>query len=316
MPVDERIARVAGAQHGSISAFQIRRCGLTTSTIERRVRAGQLHRLHRGVYMPGHRRLPPLGWVAASVLVCGARACASHLTAAHMRELRSSSRTLVDVAVPSPSGRCHGHVVTHSARRLRPGDVSVVDGIPATSVARTLLDCAPSLGRRGTEKLVAEAEHRGTIRSRGDRRAHGARPGSSRPGHPARGDRRRIGCTGPDRGHLSRTTCWWPSVLPASTSQSAIRRWCCLGAPSSTQTSSGETARSSWRPILAAPTTPRQLPLRPCSRPQTRRIRAPDHALQRCRATSPGRVRGGGGGAAQPAPRAAYEFRPSDGQNS
>jgi len=33
-----------------------------------------------------------------------------------------------------------------------------VDGIPTTSVARTLLDCAPLLGRRGTEKLVIEAE--------------------------------------------------------------------------------------------------------------------------------------------------------------
>ncbi len=30
-----------------------------------------------------------------------------------------------------------------------------------TSVARTLLDCAPVLGRRGTEKLVREAEYRG-----------------------------------------------------------------------------------------------------------------------------------------------------------
>ncbi len=29
----------------------------------------------------------------------------------------------------------------------------MVDGIPVTSVARTLLDCAPVVGRRGTEKL-------------------------------------------------------------------------------------------------------------------------------------------------------------------
>ena len=36
--------------------------------------------------------------------------------------------------------------------------MSVVDGIPTTSVARTLLDSAPVLGRRGTEKLIQQAE--------------------------------------------------------------------------------------------------------------------------------------------------------------
>ena len=52
-------------------------------------------------------------------------------------------------------------MVAHSAATIRPQDISVVDGLPVTSVSRTLLDCAPHLGRRGTEKLVAEAEHMG-----------------------------------------------------------------------------------------------------------------------------------------------------------
>lgn len=161
VPIDERIATVSEAQHGPLSAVQLRACGLSGSAIGRRASTGSLHRLHRGVYVPGHLRLPVLGWVAAAVLVCGPRASTCHLTAAHMREVRISARTLVDVAVRSPAGRCHGHVVTHSARSLRSCDVSVVDGIPTTSVARTLLDCAPRLGRRDTEKMVAEAEHRG-----------------------------------------------------------------------------------------------------------------------------------------------------------
>lgn len=181
VPVEERIAAVAEAQHGPISTAQLCRCGLSQSGIERRSRTGALHRLHRGVYLPGHRRLPPLGWIAGSVLACGMRASTCRLTAAKLRELRFSARMLVDVAVHSPAGRCHHHVVTYSARNLRPQDVSVVDGIPATSVARTLLDCAPVLGRRGTEKLLAEAEHRGTIDMAAlhDLLAHV-------PGHPGR----------------------------------------------------------------------------------------------------------------------------------
>ena len=34
----------------------------------------------------------------------------------------------------------------------------MVDGIPVTSVARTLLDCAPIVGRRGTENLIQKAD--------------------------------------------------------------------------------------------------------------------------------------------------------------
>ena len=47
--------------------------------------------------------------------------------------------------------------------RLRPEDVTLVDGLPVTSVARTLLDCAPILGRRGTGRLVREAEYRAVL---------------------------------------------------------------------------------------------------------------------------------------------------------
>lgn len=164
VPVDERVATVSDAQHGPIAAAQLRACGLSASGVGRRVANGQLHRLHRGVYVPGYRRMPALGWIAGAVLACGPRSCACNLTAAHLRELRfAGSRILVDVAVGSTNGRCHRHVVTHSARNLRSQDVSVVDGIPTTSVARTLLDCAPILGRRGLEKLTLEAERLGAF---------------------------------------------------------------------------------------------------------------------------------------------------------
>ncbi len=160
-PLDLRAALVAATQHGTVSAAQLRQCGLSASAIGRRLQAGRLHRLHRGVYVPGHRRLPPLGWTAAAVLACGPGASASHLTAAGLHALRLDSRTLIDIAVSSARRHAHARVVTHSARNLRPHDVTVVDGIPVTSPARTLLDCAPVVGPAGTAKLVAVAERLG-----------------------------------------------------------------------------------------------------------------------------------------------------------
>ncbi len=163
MSLDARIAAVADAQYGLVSVGQLAACGLSPSAARTRAAKGRLHRLHRGVFTPGHRRLPAGGAVAAAVLACGFGASASHRTSAGLRDLRSDGRTLIDVAVRSAAGRRPGNVITHSARRLRPRDVTIVAGIPSTSVARTLLDCAPALGRRGTEKLVIAAEQMGTF---------------------------------------------------------------------------------------------------------------------------------------------------------
>ncbi len=41
---------------------------------------------------------------------------------------------------PDPPG-----VIVHRVPRLHPDDVTVVDGIPVTSVSRTLIDCAQSV---------------------------------------------------------------------------------------------------------------------------------------------------------------------------
>ena len=80
-----------------------------------------------------------------------------------MRKLRDEVRRTVDVSVGSRTGLRHHHVVAHRGTKLRPQDVSLVEGLPVTSVARTLLDCAPVLGRRGIEKLLREAEFRGEL---------------------------------------------------------------------------------------------------------------------------------------------------------
>ncbi len=163
VPLEERISRIADRQHGVVSAAQLRDCGLSGSAARARTHSGRLKRLHRGVYAPAHTRLPPLGEVAAALLACGARSAGSHRTAAWARSLRREARRTIDVVAGSRTGLRHGHVVVHNGSRLRPEDVTIVDGLPMTSVPRTLLDCAPVLGRRGTERLVREAEYRDVL---------------------------------------------------------------------------------------------------------------------------------------------------------
>jgi hypothetical protein len=46
---DLLIAKIAGRQHGVVSARQLYDSGIDDRAVSRRVRAGRLHRLHRGV---------------------------------------------------------------------------------------------------------------------------------------------------------------------------------------------------------------------------------------------------------------------------
>ena len=51
--VDQAIAALADRQHGLITAAQLNRAGLTNSAVKKRVQAGRLRRVYRGVYSVG-----------------------------------------------------------------------------------------------------------------------------------------------------------------------------------------------------------------------------------------------------------------------
>jgi hypothetical protein len=54
-------------------------------------------------------------------------------------------------------------VVIHHSPPLHPEDVAVINGIPCTSVARTLVDCAEVMTRDELRELFAEAERTGLL---------------------------------------------------------------------------------------------------------------------------------------------------------
>ena len=156
-PVDARIAAVAEAQYGALSLNQLRACGLGPSAVRSRVARGQLRKLHRAVFAPGHRRLPSKGPLAAAVLAYGAGAVLSHRSAAALHGLLRDNRATVDVTVTGAERSRAGRLRAHRAR-LSSSEVTVVAGIPTTTVARTILDCAAEIDTRAVERLCAEAE--------------------------------------------------------------------------------------------------------------------------------------------------------------
>ena len=146
---DLAIAKLADRQQGVVSYWQLRALGYTRHQIQRRIETGHLHVIHRGVYAVGRRKLAERGRWMAAVLACGPGAVLSHRDAAALHNLRrGGSRKAVNVTAVGRK-RPRPGVVVHNVRHLDPEDCTTVEGIPVTSVHRTLLDYAE------TERLQA-----------------------------------------------------------------------------------------------------------------------------------------------------------------
>ncbi len=148
--MDVRIARLAEHQHNLVSLTQLRAVGLGRAAVAKRAASGRLHRIHQGVYAVGHARLTREGRWMAAVLAYGRSARLSHRSAAALWSLRPDNRPKTDVLVAARSARSRPGIDVHASVTLTPADCAVVDGIPCTTVARTLLDLAEVVDPRGS----------------------------------------------------------------------------------------------------------------------------------------------------------------------
>lgn len=137
---------------------QLRDLGLSDDVVRGWLVAGRLHKLHRGVYALGHTALSPRGRELAAVLACGPDALLSHRAAAVLWAMRRTSPG-IDVTVPRSGGARPG-ILVHRSRSLTREDRAVVDAIPVTSPARTLVDLADVL----SEQRLADAVHEAEVR--------------------------------------------------------------------------------------------------------------------------------------------------------
>jgi len=154
---DAAVAELAERQHGVVAYRQLRALGIGPGAIKRRSSNGRLHLVHFGVYAVGHRRLNANGHRMAAVLACGPSAVLGYRDAAALWGLRPSSRTKIDV-IALRSARSRPGLDVHRVRHLHPDDCTVHEGIPVTTVARTLFDLAEVVRPREVERCFDEAE--------------------------------------------------------------------------------------------------------------------------------------------------------------
>jgi REase_MTES_1575 len=153
----EAIAALAGRQHGVVARHQLRSLGLSDRVIASRVASNALHPVFRGVFAVGFRASGRRSLMMAAMLACGEGAVISHGVAAELLGLWRRQPVLIDVSSVGKAGRKLEGIRWHSSGALRVDEVTMREGIPCTTVARTLVDMAGQFGERTLRRLVEQA---------------------------------------------------------------------------------------------------------------------------------------------------------------
>ena len=150
--VDQIIGSLAARSHGVVTRDRLLAAGVTRKDIEARLARGSLIRLYPGVYRVGHAAPSMHATYLAAVLACGEGALLCGRAAAYLMGL-------IKGRTPPPP-----EVLTRTERRI-PGITTVrtrtavrgwtYDGIPTTTVPRTIADLASLLPLAA----LAEAAH-------------------------------------------------------------------------------------------------------------------------------------------------------------
>jgi hypothetical protein len=157
-----RVAQVAARQAGRVAAFQFAHLGIARATVHGWVRSGYLREVAPRVYAVGHVAPSREADLWTAVLYAGPGAALSHVTAAHWRELADFPGPIIHVSTPRA---CTSLPVTIIHRRRAGLARQMVDAMPVTTIAQTVLDVAASTPDLVlVRKLLSEIEYQtGTL---------------------------------------------------------------------------------------------------------------------------------------------------------
>ena len=157
---DAELLTLAARQHGAASDTQAFELGYSSRTIRRLVESGEWQRpLPRVLRCTGAPSTDRQGLMAAT-LWGGSEAHVSHTAAAFLWELDGVRDHRVEITVPSGTDLRSPHVRVHRTTNMLGVGHARIDGIPVTSVTRTLIDLAGQLSTSSLELAMEDAFRR------------------------------------------------------------------------------------------------------------------------------------------------------------
>lgn len=153
----ERVRDLATRQHGRLARAQLERLGISNGMLRGWLATGYATRVLRKVYAIGHLAPSREADLWAAVLYAGPGAMLSHATAAHRYGLLKHPPALIEVSTPRGTPSVPGVLIVHRQRRIRR---VLADGLPITTIERTMLDLAASADPRLVRHALAELDYR------------------------------------------------------------------------------------------------------------------------------------------------------------
>jgi hypothetical protein len=171
------INEIAGDQHNRIALTEIHDLGIPTSTVHRWVTADRLVQVHDGVFAVAPLLNDPWGrWMGATLTAPDT--FLSRVSASVAWEVLGYEEELTVVRPGSGGPRRHEGILVHRSSTLE-GNTTELNGVPITTIERTLLDIAPIVSEKALRRAVRVAvrEEHTSLAAIGDAigRAHGPR---------------------------------------------------------------------------------------------------------------------------------------------
>ncbi|HEX5376436.1 MAG TPA: DUF559 domain-containing protein [Solirubrobacterales bacterium] len=158
-----RAWELAGQQHGVVARRQLLALGFNAREIEHRVARRRLHLVMRGVYAVGWPEMTPKRRWRAATLACGDDAALSHSSAAALWGIGREKPGLIDISLRRRTRLRRAGLRVRARPTLDGTDIVRRNGIPVTTVARTVVDLASELGSATVERAINEADKHGLI---------------------------------------------------------------------------------------------------------------------------------------------------------
>ncbi len=164
-PAYSDLTSIAARQYGCFTREQAREAGVSDVRLRALVASGVVDRMSRRAF---RFAAASRTWLQSVMIACldgGPDCVASHRTAAALHRLDGFDRSgLVEILVPMRVRHRRFDVVVHHSRDLPDIDRTVVDAVPVTTIARTLIDLGAVFPATKVQEAMDAAERDARLR--------------------------------------------------------------------------------------------------------------------------------------------------------
>lgn len=162
-PDYNQLYEIAEGQAGYFTASQAGKVGFSWERLSMNVKTGKFLRITHGVYRLAHFPASSFEDIFVAWLKTGQSSIISHESALLVYDLSDVLPAEIHVIVPRTASRRRKGIRMHT-NLLRPDEIAAREGLPVTTVARTIADVAAShLAEEQVRLAIREALDRGLV---------------------------------------------------------------------------------------------------------------------------------------------------------